>query len=113
MVSYASFESIPCFVTLEMDFEGESDGDNGMMPILPVDSYAEEINYPSTGNMAGANGFKSVSAAKLTPEQRAALEDPQEKDILELLNMMDDFEPIVGSFYYEYFLISFSRFLRL
>lgn len=78
-----------------MDFEGESDGDSGMIPIIPVDSFAEEQNYPSMHASNTNSGFKSVSMAKLTAEQKAALEEPQEKDILELMNMMDDFEPIV------------------
>ena len=41
------------------------------------------------------NGFKSVSNSRLSSEQQAALEDPNEKDILELLQQMDDFRPIV------------------
>ncbi len=80
----------------QMDFEGESDGDSGMIPIIPVESFAEEQNYPSMQTTNTSSGFKSVSMAKLTAEQKAALEEPQEKDILELINMMDDFEPIVG-----------------
>lgn len=81
-----------------MDFEGDNDTemDTEMIPIIPSTTYAQEEEYPTSSNAhTMQNGFKSVSNAKLSNEQQAALEDPLEKDILELLQQMDDFEPIV------------------
>lgn len=82
-----------------MDFEhdnDQSDMDTEMIPIIPSLSFAEESNYPTSANAhTTQGGFKSVSNARLSNEQQAALEDPNEKDILELLQQMDDFEPIV------------------
>ncbi len=84
-----------------MDFDNYNDNeltDTEMMPIIPsTASYAEESNYPTlAGGHTMQNGSKSVSNSKLSNEQRAAaLEDPHEKDILELLQQMDEFEPIV------------------
>ena len=81
-----------------MDFEhdDQSEMDTEMIPIIPSLSFADESNYPSSANAhTMQNGFKSVSNSRLSSEQQAALEDPNEKDILELLQQMDDFEPIV------------------
>lgn len=82
-----------------MDFENDndqSDMDTEMIPMIPSISFAEESNYPTSSNAhTTQGGFKSVSNARLSTEQQAALEDPNEKDILELLQQMDDFEPIV------------------
>lgn len=83
-----------------MDFEhdnnDQSDMDAEMIPIIPSMTFAEESNYPTSSNAhTTQSGFKSVSNARLSTEQQAALEDPNEKDILELLQQMDDFEPIV------------------
>lgn len=79
-----------------MDFENDNEMDTEMIPIIPSTTFAEEENYPISPNAPiMQNGFKSVSNAKLSSEQQAALEDPHEKDILELLQQMDDFEPIV------------------
>lgn len=70
--------------------------DNEMIPIIPSTTFAQEENYPTSPDAPiMQNGFKSVSNARLSSEQQAALEDPREKDILELLQQMDDFEPIV------------------
>ena len=88
-----------------MDFEDNnhqfsSEMDTEMIPIIPS-SYAEETNYPTSASMNSnhqnhQSGFKSVSTSKMiSSEQQAALEDPNEKDILELLQQMDDFEPVV------------------
>ena len=79
-----------------MDFEHDNDMDSEMIPIIPSASFAEEENYPiSSDAHSTQSGFKSSSNARLSTEQQAALEDPNEKDILELLQQMDDFEPIV------------------
>ena len=73
--------------------------DTEMIPILPSTTFAQEENYPNSPNAPiMQNGVKSVSNARLSSEQQAALEDPQEKDILELLQQMDEFEPIVKTF---------------
>lgn len=70
-----------------------------MIPILPSTNFDQEENYPNSPNAPiMQNGVKSVSNARLSSEQQAALEDPQEKDILELLQQMDEFEPIVKIF---------------
>ena len=82
-----------------MDFQSDHDQsemDNEMIPIIPSTTFAQEENYPTSPDAPiMQNGFKSVSNARLSSEQQAALEDPHEKDILELLQQMDDFEPIV------------------
>lgn len=81
-----------------MDFENDHDNemDTEMIPVIPSTTFAEEENYPTSPNAPiMQNGFKSVSNARLSSEQQAALEDPQEKDILELLQQMDEFDPIV------------------
>lgn len=83
-----------------MDFDNynENEMETEMIPIIPsASSYAEESNYPTLPSAhIMQNGAKSVSNSKLSSEQRtAALEDPHEKDILELLQQMDEFEPIV------------------
>lgn len=88
-----------------MDFENDndqSDMDTEMIPMIPSISFAEESNYPTSSNAhTTQSGFKSVSNARLSTEQQAALEDPNEKDILELLQQMNDFEPIVRIFHNE------------
>ena len=87
-----------------MDFEqdhDQSEMDTEMIPIIPTTSFAEDSNYPTSPNThTMQNGFKSVSNSRLSTEQQAALDDPNEKDILELLQQMDDFEPIVLQIYY-------------
>lgn len=105
-----------------MDFEGNESGqddhqygDSGMIPIISSTNYADEIEYPTSGNVqTQSNGFKSVSNARLTAEQHATLEDPHEKDILELLLQMDEFEPIViKRLYLTIILFLCDRFLKL
>lgn len=100
-----------------MDFEGnDSDMDSEMIPIIPSTTYAQEQDYPISPNAhTMQNGFKSVSNAKLSSEQQAALEDPPEKDILELLQQMDDFEPLVHAKDHNHLFITqfYSRFLKL
>ena len=73
-----------------MDFEGNDDhSDAEMIPIIPSTSTEAYFNnYPTSSSIGGTK-------SKLTVEQQAALEDPHEKDILELLQQMDDFEPLV------------------
>lgn len=108
-----------------MDFEdhdSEMDNSSEMIPVIPSinsNSFLEESNYPTSSSSLNGhimqNGLKSVSNSKLTYEQQAALEDPHEKDILELLQQMDDFDPMVIKFWKSVFL-SFTvrdRFLML
>ena len=81
-----------------MDFESDSNVNelSEMIQIIPNTTFAEEVNYPTSPNaQIMQNGSKSVSNVRLSSEQQAALEEPDEKDILELLQQMDDFEPIV------------------
>lgn len=80
-----------------MEFDQhDSEMDSEMIPILPSTTFAEDSEYPTSPNAhTTQGGFKSVSNARLSSEQQASLEDPHEKDILELLQQMDDFEPIV------------------
>ena len=82
-----------------MEFDqNDSEMDSEMIPILPSTTFSEEMNYPTSSDAhTTQGGFKSVSNARLSSEQQAALEDPHEKDILELLQQMDDFEPIVSN----------------
>ena len=96
-----------------MDFEATNDSEmnSEMIPIIPTTTYAEEVNYPTSPSAhTMQNGFKSVSNARLSSEQEAALEDHHEKDILELLQQMDDFEPIVR-FDFMSFQVGFIPFL--
>lgn len=99
---YATHVNFISFLLVEMDFENENDQtemDTEMIPIISLTNFAEESNYPiSSDAHTTEGGFKSVSNARLSSEQQAALEDPNEKDILELLQQMDDFEPIVRLF---------------
>lgn len=80
-----------------MDFEGDHSNDEEMIPIIPAHVTTEEAtnfsNYPHS-----VSGTKS----KLSVEQQAALDDPHEKDILELLQQMDDFDPLVMTNNYNY-----------
>lgn len=69
--------------------------------IPPMDSFAEDSNYPASAHgHSMQNGLKSVSNSRLPtgeqPVTMTSLEDPNEKDILELLQQMDEFEPIVS-----------------
>jgi hypothetical protein len=81
-----------------MDFDENTheEMETEFIPIIPSTTFAQEENYPISPNAPiMQNGFKSVSNSRLSNDQQAALEDPQEKDILELLQQMDEFEPIV------------------
>jgi transcription initiation factor TFIID subunit 10 len=83
-----------------MDFESNDEGDAGMIPVMEMPAaYSEDSAsiYPM-----GAKA--SIPKATATTAAAAPLEDQNEKDILELLGMMDDFEPLIPEALTDYYM---------
>ena len=83
-----------------MDFEDNGDyaetsgqNDSGMMPLFNMPAEGEEI---SMNNFTGSSRIPAARPGQSTLDPLAVLEEPQERDVLELLSLMDTFEPIVN-----------------
>lgn len=83
-----------------MEFENSGDdeefypkhnhtGKRSAAPVFGIPAYAEELEYPTSTNPRPAIPKSAAGPVSAVDEPR------EERDILELLGLMDDFEPLV------------------